>query len=171
MLSQKKKCNSTPPIIPKIKAISPTRSFLNVTVNGSWQLAIGKGLCVSHSWRTHTPSLPWEWLHAEFREGLRQFSNGPHQIPLVYPLPWKLLWCLIVEAMCVLRKIESICLWLIWTELITLLFSKRCSLSRQNPQGPLHTPPHACQHLSSRKFSQPCKTHYPDSRGHFSPPP
>lgn len=122
-----------------------------------------------HSWPTHTPSVPWERLHAGLREGLRQFSNGPHQIPLVYPLPCKLLWCLIVEAMCVLREIGSICLRMIWTEFTTSLFSKRRSLSRKNPRVPLHTPLRACQHPSSRKFSQPCKTHYPDSRGHFPP--
>ena len=119
-----------------------------------WQLAIGKGLCVSHSWRTHTPSLPWKEIHAGLREGLRQFSNGPHQIPLVYPLPRKLLWCLIVEAMCALREIEPICLWLIWTELITLLFSKCCSMSRQNPpRASSYTAPCLSTSLKQEVFS------------------
>lgn len=147
-------CNSTPPIILEIKAISPTQSCVNVTVNVSDSLQLGRGLCVSHSWWTHTPSVSWEWLHVGLREGLRQFSNGPHQIPVVYPLPWKLLWCLIVETMCVLREIDSICLWIIWTELITLLFCKCHSLSGKNPPVPLHTPSRACQHLLSRKLSQ-----------------
>lgn len=100
-------CNSTPPIILKIKAISPTRSF---TVNGSDSLPLERGSAFPTAGELTLQVLHGSDSMLGSGKASDRLSNGPHQIPLVYPLPHKLLWCLIVEAMCVLGKIESICL-------------------------------------------------------------
>ena len=82
------------------------RNFANVTVNGSDSLPLERGFVFPTA-----GELTLQVFHGrKSMRGSGKASNGPHQIPLVYPLPRKLLWCLIVEAMCALREIEPICL-------------------------------------------------------------